>query len=101
MCYVVGLIGFQKATGMLDLRLTQYMSGNQPQAAAYSSDQGKEWLQRFEAGGDPTRVLFRHLLQVELDTKVIRRFVIKDKAPTRPYSWLIAATTTFTFKTLC
>ena len=68
MCYVVGLIGFQKATGMLDLRLTQYMKGNQPQAAAYSSDQGKEWLERFEAGGDPTRVLFRHLLQAAPDT---------------------------------
>ena len=97
MCYVVGLIGFQKATGMLDLRLTQYMSGNQPQAAAYSSDQGKEWLQRFEAGGDPTRVLFRHLLQVELDTKANRRFIII----TRYIFWLKAATTTLTFETLC
>ena len=30
----------------------------------------------------------------------IRRFVIKEKAPTRAFSWLKAATTTFTFKTL-
>ena len=61
MCYVVGLIGFQKATGMLDLRLSEYM--NQPKTAAFSSEQGKEWLEKFEAVGDPTRVLFRHLLQ--------------------------------------
>ena len=30
----------------------------------------------------------------------IRRFVITEKAPTRAFSWLKAATTTFTFKTL-
>ena len=31
----------------------------------------------------------------------IRRFVITEKAPTRALSWLKAATTAFTFKTLC
>ena len=30
----------------------------------------------------------------------IRRFVITEKAPSRAFSWLKAATTTFTFKTL-
>ena len=30
----------------------------------------------------------------------IRRFVIMEKAPTRALSWLKAATTAFTFKTL-
>ena len=30
----------------------------------------------------------------------IRRFIITEKAPTRAFSWLKAATTTFTFKTL-
>ena len=30
----------------------------------------------------------------------IRRFVIMEKAPTRAFSWLKAATTDFTFKTL-
>ena len=30
----------------------------------------------------------------------IRRFVITEKAPTRTFSWLKAATTAFTFKTL-
>ena len=29
-----------------------------------------------------------------------RRFVITEKAPTRAFSWLKAATTAFTFKTL-
>ena len=69
MCYVVGLIGFQKATGMLDLRLTNYLNGNEPSAQpAYSSDQGREWLKKFEQMGDPTRVLFRHLLQTPPET---------------------------------
>ena len=31
----------------------------------------------------------------------IRRFVITEKAPTGAFSWLKAATTAFTFKTLC
>ena len=31
----------------------------------------------------------------------IRRFVITEKAPTRAFSWFKAATTAFTFKTLC
>ena len=30
----------------------------------------------------------------------IRRFVLTEKAPTRAFSWLKAATTAFTFKTL-
>ena len=30
----------------------------------------------------------------------IRRFVITEKAPSRAFSWLKAATTSFTFKTL-
>ena len=33
--------------------------------------------------------------------RCIRRFVITEKAPTRAFSWLKAATTAFTFKTLC
>ena len=37
---------------------------------------------------------------VVLQTKAIRRFVITEKAPTRASSWLKAATTAFTFKTL-
>ena len=35
---------------------------------------------------------------IQLETKVIRRFVITEKAPTRSFSWLKAATTAFTFK---
>ena len=38
--------------------------------------------------------------RLELETKVIRRFVFTEKAPTRAFSWLKAATTAFTFKTL-
>ena len=36
---------------------------------------------------------------LEIQTKAIRRFVITEKAPTRAFSWLKAATTAFTFKT--
>ena len=36
-----------------------------------------------------------------IQKRSIRRFVITEKAPTRAFSWLKAATTAFTFKTLC
>ena len=35
-----------------------------------------------------------------LQKRSIQRFVILEKAPTRAFSWLKAATTAFTFKTL-
>ena len=35
-----------------------------------------------------------------LQKSSIRRFVITEKAPTKAFSWLKAATTAFTFKTL-
>ena len=37
---------------------------------------------------------------LELQTKVKRRFVITEKAPTWAFSWLKAPTSAFTFKTL-
>ena len=37
---------------------------------------------------------------LEIQTKANRRFVITEKDPTRAFSWLKAATTAFTFKTL-
>ena len=40
------------------------------------------------------------LLFVVASKRSIRRFVITEKAPTRDFSWLKAATTAFTFKTL-
>ena len=52
-----------------------------------------------EAAAPALRVL--HPLALELETKVHTRFVITEKAPTRAFSWLKAATTAFTFKTLC
>ena len=45
------------------------------------------------------QVQLTHYLLV-FQTKAIQRFVITEKAPTRAYSWLKAATTAFTFKTL-
>ena len=36
----------------------------------------------------------------KLHPNFIRRFVITENAPTRAFSWLKAATTAFTFKTL-
>ena len=38
---------------------------------------------------------------LELQTKVKRRFVITEKAPTRAFSWLKAPNSAFTFKELC
>jgi len=66
LCYVVGLIGFQKATGLLDLRSSQIDTS--PLTQPYTSAQGKMWLEKFEAEGDPSRVLFRHLLSVNVST---------------------------------
>ena len=40
------------------------------------------------------------LLSSSASKSSIRRFVITEKAPTRAFSWLKAATTAFTFKTL-
>ena len=40
------------------------------------------------------------LLFISAAKSSIRRFVITEKAPTRAFSWLKAATTAFTFKTL-
>ena len=39
-------------------------------------------------------------LNISAPKSSIRRFVIPEKAPTRAFSWLKAATTAFTFKTL-
>ena len=47
----------------------------------------------------PDRVLCSEYLLV-LQTKAIRRFANMEKAPTRAFSWLKAATTAFTFKIL-
>ena len=45
------------------------------------------------------QVQLTHYLLV-FQTNAIQRFVITEKAPTRAFSWLKAATTAFTFKTL-
>ena len=58
----------------------------------------------FCASGDVCKVKSRavnEMLEYEsLKRRSIRRFVITEKAPTRAFSWLKAATTAFTFKTL-
>ena len=38
---------------------------------------------------------------LELETKVPEDFTIKENVPTRAFSWLNAAITAFTFKSLC
>jgi sodium/potassium/calcium exchanger 2 len=74
LCYVVGLMVFQRATGVLDLRSSSFSpkmgKDSSPAAtAAYSSEQGRGWLQAVaerdavygplpQGGG----ILFRHLL---------------------------------------
>ena len=48
----------------------------------------------------PCPVTRRHCQETSASKSFIRRFVITEKAPTRAFSWLKAATTAFTFKTL-
>ena len=59
-----------------------------PSSRASTWTRGIQWLLH----------CLHHLL--ELETKAIRWFVITEKAPTRAFSWLKAATTAFKFKTL-
>ena len=42
----------------------------------------------------------KHRTIISASKKSIRRFVITERAPNRAFSWLKAATTAFTFKTL-
>ena len=48
----------------------------------------------------PAQEALKQALQDSASKSSIRRFVITEKAPTRAFSWLKAATTAFTFKTL-
>lgn len=65
--YVVGLLLFQKATGLLELPRKEPPPAIGPRTAAYSSEQGQLWLEKFQNDGT-TGVLFRHLLQVDNGT---------------------------------
>ena len=46
------------------------------------------------------RVTPAEQIDISASKRSIRRFVITEKAPTRAFSWMKAATTAFTFKTL-
>ena len=54
----------------------------------------------WEHGGNSRDISHNIYLLLDIQTKAIRRFVITEKAPTRAFSVLKAATTAFTFKTL-
>ena len=49
---------------------------------------------------EQSKLLTELYLFTSASKRSIRRFVITEKAPTRDFSWLKAATTAFTFKTL-
>ena len=54
------------------------------------------------AGGGPGAGTQAAAACNSVSKRSIRRFIITEKAPTRAFSWLKAATTAFTFKkTLC
>ena len=75
-----------------------------------AGDERKEEHQRLEAVIERHQTLIPrvHETQVKSEVRIdnsaskssIRRFVITEQAPTRAFSWLKAATTAFTFKTL-
>ena len=48
----------------------------------------------------PAGVMREYYCSKKFHPKQIQKFVITEKAPTRAFSWLKAATTAFTFKTL-
>ena len=53
-----------------------------------------------EAGSGIVNADFVFYISASASKSSIRRFIITEKAPTRAFSWLKAATTAFTFKTL-
>ena len=53
-----------------------------------------------EVGGGANTETDGSWKSISASKSCIRRFVITEKAPTRAFSWLKAATTAFTFKTL-
>ena len=46
------------------------------------------------------QMMWQRTVDISASKRSIRRFVITEKAPTRTFSWLKAATTAFTFMTL-
>ena len=58
------------------------------------------WPGHVVASPDVEDLLTGQRFPLVLQKRSIRRFVITEKAPTRAFSWLKAATTAFTFKTL-
>ena len=64
---------------------------------AWDCTQDYVWLWRLTDG---TRSPYHLGLRSSVSKRSIRRFVTTEKAPTRAFSWLKAATTAFTFKTL-
>ena len=57
-------------------------------------------LQHLWPSSDIPKVRYTLVTLVSASKRSIRRFIITEKAPTRAFSWLKAATTAFTFKTL-
>ena len=96
--------------------LVQSLSGHSGQVSAMAGEAG--WL--VTGGRDAvarlwasTQQQWRHVrdmaghkspvgagVAISASKSSIRRFVITEKAPTRAFTWLKAATTAFTFKTL-
>ena len=63
-------------------------------------DQGRHCGHGGVAWGEHQHYLVPHIMLCSASKSSIRRFVITEEAPTRAFSWLKAATTAFTFKTL-
>ena len=57
-------------------------------------------ISSMESSSEVRVVMCSRMFVLVLQKRSIRRFVITEKAPTRAFSWLKAATTAFTFKTL-
>ena len=89
---------YPRATGvvgdhMFNLKSRELFSTEDPEAS----------LENWWTGGEPIWSLAaKHGRRVNNSApkSSIRRFVITEKAPTRAFSWLKAATSAFTFKTL-
>ena len=110
-------MAFYRATGQAHKPAPPVSTGNSAAAGAGGkagpgeAGDRKHGMEEF-IGADPIvfdhALLFKRLQSFSLEWRLqdsaskssIQRFEITEKAPTRAFSWLKAATTAFTFKTL-
>ena len=70
MLYVVGLLSFQKITGLMDIGKPTQVVKLHPQHKVYDAYETKQWVSRLDPGLDsPQSPILRHLLSAQVETE--------------------------------